>query len=36
MSKTEWEKQVKEADHMVTEIEGSDDRVYLAEAKKIQ
>lgn len=37
MSKVEWEKQVKEADSMVVEIEGKDDRVYLAaDDKKVR
>ncbi len=38
MSKQEWERQTKEMEQMVVEVEGSDDRSYApeAEGKKMQ
>lgn len=35
-SKEEWNRQAKEAEIMVVEVEGSDDRSYLPDAKKVQ
>lgn len=34
MSKERWQRQVKETDKIKEEVEGTDDRVYLADAKK--
>jgi len=34
MSKERWQRQVKETDEIKKQVEGVDDRVYLADAKK--
>ena len=36
MSKEEWERQTKEMEKVVKEVEGDDDRAYEDEAKRIQ
>ena len=36
MSKERWQRQVKESDKIKKEVEGVDDRVYLADAKKTE
>lgn len=35
-SKAEWERQAKEMEHIVEDVEGEDDRVFLADSKKVQ
>ena len=36
MSKAEWERQSKEMETVVKEVEGDDDRAYGDEARRIQ
>ena len=36
MSKAEWERQSKEMEQLVREVEGQDDRAYLPEEEKKQ
>ncbi|KAG9599757.1 hypothetical protein KCU86_g19945, partial [Aureobasidium melanogenum] len=36
MGQAEWQRQVKEMEHIVKEVEGEDDRSYEPETKKVQ